>query len=434
MNKLEFINHSCIILSNKNISLAMDPWTEGSVFNNSWNLLVNTPNNLVENLKKSNYVWFSHEHPDHFNPPNLKIFNQKTNFLFQKTKDKRVVNFLSKISNNLKELSFKEEFFLDESFSIQIIPFQYIDSMCLIKLNNIRILNLNDCDIKNENQLKIIKNLCGQIDLLLVQFSYAIGKSNKENTDERRIWSSTILKKLSKTINFLKPKNVIPFASFCYFSRNDNFYLNDSINKIGYTINVLKKNNPEVNFLCLYPGDVWDFNSSWNNDISINKYSSHYNKISPIQIDSKTIDFSKNQEVSNKFINTTIKNNNLFFLYNFFNKKNYDIFFNLTDLKIKCKFDFQNGLQEVSKFDLTKPYCSLSSDSLYQLFNSGYGYDALIIGGRFEANKLGLKNLNKIFKFQAKNYQNIFYNYQSIFYNFIKKFLNKNILFYNRED
>ena len=120
-----FDNHSCIILSNKNISLAMDPWTEGSVFNNSWNLLVNTPNNLVENLKKSNYVWFSHEHPDHFNPPNLKIFNHKTNFLFQKTKDKRVVNFLSKISNNLKELSFKEEFFLDESFSIQIIPFQY---------------------------------------------------------------------------------------------------------------------------------------------------------------------------------------------------------------------------------------------------------------------------------------------------------------------
>ena len=51
MNKLEFINHSCIIISNKNISLAMDPWTEGSVFNNSWNLLVKTPNYLIENQK-----------------------------------------------------------------------------------------------------------------------------------------------------------------------------------------------------------------------------------------------------------------------------------------------------------------------------------------------------------------------------------------------
>ena len=125
MNKLEFINHSCIIISNKNISLAMDPWTEGSVFNNSWNLLVKTPNYLIEKLKKSNFVWFSHEHPDHFNPPNLKIFNQNTNFIFQKTKDKRVVKYLSKISPNIKELNFKEEYFLDNSFSIQTIPFQY---------------------------------------------------------------------------------------------------------------------------------------------------------------------------------------------------------------------------------------------------------------------------------------------------------------------
>ena len=287
MNKLEFVNHSCVIISNENISLAMDPWVEGSVFNNSWNLLVKTPANLLENLKKSNYIWFSHEHPDHFNPPNLKIFNKDTNFIFQKTKDKRVVRFLSKISSNIKELDYKEEFFLDKSFTIQTIPFQYLDSMCLIKLNGINILNLNDCDIKNEKQLRIIKKLCGPLDLLMVQFSYAIGKSNKENINERKIWSSTILNKLSHTINFLKPKNVIPFASYCFFSRHDNFYLNDCINKIGPTIEFLKTKNPSVNFLCLYPGDVWDFKSKWHNDTSIDKYSYHYDQISPIQINNR---------------------------------------------------------------------------------------------------------------------------------------------------
>ena len=434
MNKLEFINHSSIIISNKKISLAMDPWIEGSVFNNSWNLLVKTPNYLIEKLKKSNFVWFSHEHPDHFNPPNLKIFNENTNFIFQKTKDKRVVKYLSKISPNIKELNFKEEYFLDNSFSIQTIPFQYLDSMCLIKLNDIKILNLNDCDIKSEKQLKIIKNLCGSIDLLLVQFSYAIGKSNKENVNERKIWSSEILKKLSQTINFLKPKNVIPFASFCFFSRDDNFYLNDSINKIGPTIDILKKNNPNVNFLSLYPGDVWDFKSKWNNTDSIEKYSSHYNQISPINIVRKKIDFLTNQEASYKFIKTTKNNNNLFYLFNLFNKKNYEIYFNITDLDIKCKFDFKSGLIKINNFDLFKPSCTLSSESLYQLFNSGYGYDALIIGGRFEANKSGLRNLNKIFKFQAKNYQNIFYNYRNILSNFFSKISNRYTLFYKREN
>ena len=157
MPKIEFVNHSCVILSHNKICLAMDPWIEGSVFNNSWNLLVKTPDVLKERLKKVDYVWFSHEHPDHFNPTNLKIFSKNTKFLFQKTKDKRVVNYLSKISPHIKEFDFKENFFLDKSFSIRIIPFQYLDPMCLIKLNDLTILNLNDCDIKNEKQLNEIK-------------------------------------------------------------------------------------------------------------------------------------------------------------------------------------------------------------------------------------------------------------------------------------
>ena len=434
MHKLEFINHSCVIISNKNISIAMDPWIDGSVFNNSWNLLVKTPDYLIKRLKKVDYVWFSHEHPDHFNPKNLKIFSKDTNFLFQKTKDKRVINYLSKISNNVKELSFEENFFLDKSFSIKTIPFHYLDSMSLIIINNFRILNLNDCDIKNEKQLQIIKSLCGSIDLLLVQFSYAIGKSNKENKNERIDWSLKILNKLSKTISFLQPKNVIPFASFCYFCRNDNFYLNDSINKIGPTIEFLKKNNPHINFMTLYPGDTWDFKSKIDNKLPIKKYEDHYNKIKPNMIASNTFNLSENQIVAKKFIDKTVDKNNLFNLYKFFNKKFHKIFFYVTDLNSVYEFNFTNGLIEAHNFNFSKPYCSLSSESLYQLFNSGYGYDALIIGGRFEANKTGLYNLNKIFKFQAKNYQNIFYNYQNILPNFFNKFIKKSLLFYNRDN
>ena len=157
MPNFEFVNHSCVILSNNNISLAMDPWIEGSVFNNSWNLLSKTPEKSIENLKKSEFIWFSHEHPDHFNPPNLKIFSEKNNFLFQKTIDGRVVKFLKKISPNIKELRFNEKLQLTKDFSIEVIPFQYLDSMLIVKINNLTILNLNDCDIKNDFQLEFIK-------------------------------------------------------------------------------------------------------------------------------------------------------------------------------------------------------------------------------------------------------------------------------------
>ena len=432
MSKFEFVNHSCIILSHNNISLAMDPWIEGSVFNNSWDLLSKTPEKSIESLKKSQFIWFSHEHPDHFNPPNLKIFSDKNNFLFQKTVDKRVVKFLSKISPNVKEIDFKENFQISQNFSIQVVPFQYLDSMSIVRIENLTILNLNDFDIKNDFQLKYIKDRTGPIDVLLVQFSYAIGKSNRHNKNEREKWSNEILSKLSENIKFLKPKVVIPFASFCYFSKQDNFYMNDSVNDIESTINYLSKENPNVKFLCFYPGDTWDFNSNITNSNSFNKYNEDYKKINLLPLNEKVIDHNILIGSCNKFINTTKKNNNLFPLYKFFNRNNYKILFRLTDLNKTYLFSFNKGLVETNASYTDKPWCSLSSQSLINLFTSGYGYDSLIIGGRFESNNKGLNTLNKIFKFQAKNYQNIYYNFDNILNSFFKKIFRTSKIFHKR--
>ena len=432
MSNFEFINHSCIILSHNNVSLAMDPWIEGSVFNNSWNLLAKTPNKSIETLKRSQFVWFSHEHPDHFNPPNLKIFSENNNFLFQKTIDGRVVKFLRKISPNVKEINFKETLQLSKNFVIEVIPFQYLDSMLIVKIDNLTILNINDCDIKNDFQLKFIKQRTGPIDIILIQFSYAIGKSNKNNKNEREKWSADILKRLSANIKFLNPKTVIPFASFCYFSKYDNFYMNDSVNKIDKTIDFLSRENPDTKFLSFYPGDTWDLKSSFSNQDSFDKYNKDYEKIKALTFEEQTIDFNFLKESSNRFIDITKKKNNLFKFYNFLNNDNYKIFFKLTDTNKAYFFDFNQGLIEFGHFSIDKPWCSLTSQSLNNLFTSGYGYDALIIGGRFEANKLGLNSLNKIFKFQAKNYQNIYYNLNTIFDNFIRKLFGTSKIFHKR--
>jgi hypothetical protein len=321
---------------------------------------------------------------------------------------------------------------MSENFSIQVIPFQYLDSMSIVRIENLTILNLNDCDIKNDFQLKYIKDRTGPIDVLLVQFSYAIGKSNRHNKNEREKWSKEILSKLSQNIKFLKPKVVIPFASFCYFSKQDNFYMNDSINGIESTINYLSKENPNIKFLCFYPGDTWDFNSYITNSNSFNKYNEDYKKINVLPLSEKMIDLNTLIDSCNKFINTTKKNNNLFILYKFFNRNKYKIFFRLTDLNQTYLFSFDNGLVETNDPYIGKSWCSLTSQSLINLFTSGYGYDALIIGGRFESNNQGLNSLNKIFKFQAKNYQNIYYNFDNIFNSFFKKIFRTSRIFHKR--
>ena len=137
MIEFNFINHSSFSIKKDDTILTVDPWIDGSVFNNSWKLLAKTPKDMLKLVKKSSHVWFSHEHPDHFNPPNLKIFSNQNKFLFQKTIDKRVIKFLKKISPHVKEINFKEKLLLAKDFSIQVIPFQYLDSMSIIKIENL---------------------------------------------------------------------------------------------------------------------------------------------------------------------------------------------------------------------------------------------------------------------------------------------------------
>ena len=101
--KLKFINHASYYVESKNSILLCDPWLEGLAFNNGWSLLdkkssnKETINELIKTKKKI-FIWYSHEHSDHFSISFLKKFYEsKNNFtvIFQNTLDKRIIKFLN---------------------------------------------------------------------------------------------------------------------------------------------------------------------------------------------------------------------------------------------------------------------------------------------------------------------------------------------------
>ena len=254
---IEFVNHASVIISYEKISILTDPWFNGTAFDNGWRLMHELQNKEIGDiLKKITHIYISHEHPDHFRPnfftnENIKkvLIDKKIEFLFQETKDKRIVNFLKKQGFKVRELNSKNKVKLNNNIQVQIIKSGFYDSLLTFETPDCKILNLNDCPIKDSDELEKFRKRYGTFDVLLTQFSYAAWKGGVDNRIYRKIAADEKLEVVERQARILGCKSVIPFASFVYFSNELNFYMNDSINTPEKVINFFSDKKTKAIFL-----------------------------------------------------------------------------------------------------------------------------------------------------------------------------------------
>ncbi len=218
---------------------------------------------ILDVLNNVTHIWISHEHPDHFSIPFFKKFAKQINerkikILFQETKDKRVVQFLKNLSIDYFELKDNIDLKLDDHFSVTCIQDGFYDSALLVTHENEKILNLNDCDVTTQNKAKEIFSKTGEVDVLLTQFSYAAWKGGVANKKWRVEAALEKLQTVGLQISIFKPKFVIPFASFVYFSNQENSYLNNSINKPKDVVERLKDSISHI--IILKPNGIFSGN------------------------------------------------------------------------------------------------------------------------------------------------------------------------------
>ena len=92
MPSIQFINHSSVLIKDKDTRILCDPWYKGLAFQDGWALLHDQSHDINE--LNFDYIWISHEHPDHFSIATLTDLSKSTRFIYQKTKDNKVKNFL----------------------------------------------------------------------------------------------------------------------------------------------------------------------------------------------------------------------------------------------------------------------------------------------------------------------------------------------------
>ena len=177
-----------------------------------------------------------------------------------------------------------------------------------------KIYNLNDCPKKSENESKKFKKIYGNFDLLLTQFSYAAWKGNEDNKEYRQNAASEKLETIINQYNILECKNVIPFASFIYFSNKLNKFMNDEINKPHLFQESLKS---QINTVILAPGEQQYISDLVQNPNSLDFWKNKYDMINNLPLDSfdKSIDFDTLKHEYTKYKNKIMEINSKFLIF-----------------------------------------------------------------------------------------------------------------------
>ena len=173
---IQFYSHACFCVENDNALLLNDPYLSGTAFNDGWDLIVSDV--VFERISEKNlFIYYSHEHPDHFSIPFLKSMQRENRkeitIIYQKTRDGRVKTFLENEGFSVLEAQKNERIEFSKDFFITIGHVPFYDSWALIEVDGKKILNANDCILETPDRVKDIKNITDTVDILFTQFSYA---------------------------------------------------------------------------------------------------------------------------------------------------------------------------------------------------------------------------------------------------------------------
>jgi len=401
---VSLVNHASILIESSNVKLLTDPWFSGDAFNNGWNLLYeNDPNEIAQLLDEITHIFISHEHPDHFSVPffkkyHNKLFDLNIKIIFQETRDQRVVKFLKNLKLTVIEAKKNEWIELDGHTQIQIFPIGAIDSTFLMKTAECYFINTNDCELSILDGKKILNQInTSKQKVLLHQFSYAAWRGNSAWMKKAAKYK---LRKLLELNQLFNANLLIPFASFIYFSHEENFNLNRDINKPIIVSNFLSNNKIKHSFLSAYPKKYLVSSLIYDDDFNINVnkeglrfWKNLYNDLDPKHFSASNSYAISEVEIEECLIRIRYSNNIL--LMKFIRFISFNLVFGESKIFIKDLNEvYSLSFDSIKKINESKKNCLLeiSLDSFILIIKQVYGLDTLSVNGRLnEINPNGFK-------------------------------------------
>lgn len=412
--KVTMIGHASVLLETSNGGILIDPWLSGPVLNNSWALLEPTavPVDLWDRVK---WIWFSHEHPDHFHPASVLSIppevRQRVLVLFQKTRDGKVRDWLRKNQFRVEELSNTSTYPLGKDTSLYLEMSGTIDSWIVVRDQGKTFADLNDCAVMSHVLAKAAKRFPG-IDVLMTQFSYASWPGNPDDVASHRLWAKRYLDKLGEQVRLLKPRAVFPAASFVRFCHVENAWMNASRVTVAEAVRCVEEAGATP--VVLVPGETWQISEAKDNRAALDHYA---NLSSASELHSHpTVDEVEIEKNAEGFAARLRSRNNVLLMHMLKMVLGFlkPVVFFLTDRKVAVRVDPLKGATFIRSE--TAPYdIALHSSALSQMLSQPWGLDTLNVSGRFRIRDgASIATLHDSFNIATLNSAGIYVRFSSL--------------------
>ncbi len=375
--KVTMVSHASVLIDDDPIVLLTDPWFMGEVFNESWSLL-STPALTPTTLQGVTHIWISHEHPDHLHFPTLKAIpaEQKATItvLYQRHFSSRVFEALISLGfRQVIELPLGRWLDLGGDVSIMCCSVGTIDSLLAVRSASGTVLNVNDCVISPWVARTVARNI-GAVDVLLPQFSIASWAGNPG--DSKIAAADEVLRRARLYIQTFKPKVTIPFASFVYFSHDENRYMNAWINTPDRVCEQLSGTATQLQFL--YNGDSWSSQDGFclHGD-PLERYHADFKNIANRTYRSHpSYPLDKLIELGQRLVDEVRPRFPRFWL-----GKAAPVHFYIADLDAAIRFDLRQGTVVAEQRGKSECDLALHSQALWFAFKFPWGFGTLEVSG-----------------------------------------------------
>ena len=261
-----YLGHAAILLEAAGTRILMDPWLTDPTYHGTW--WHYPPLALgVRDLPRVDYLYISHEHLDHFDPPTLSQLDKNIHVIIARYKRKRFRDRIAALGfQRITELDFHTDFACNGSGLVLhlIAPDRsWDDSAILVRYDGTTVLNVNDCHLDE----RTLHRLGGDhtIDLAFLTFTGASQYPGcfdfpLNSKIERALYAKrSHLEEFVTWARLLNAKRAVPAAGNHALLAEDQLFLNTPLyaNTPAEAIEALRVGAPEIEGLQMNPGDTW---------------------------------------------------------------------------------------------------------------------------------------------------------------------------------